>query len=62
MVEIINLRTVRKRAKRRVAEQQAASNRLTHGRPKLDRLLDKSRRDQESNALDRHRLVKDEPS
>ncbi len=61
MGEVINLRKVRKRAKRRVAEEQAASNRLIHGRPKDDRLLDKSRRDKLRSALDRHRLVKDEP-
>ena len=61
MGELVNLRKVRKQAKRRTAEKQAAANRLTHGRARADRLLDKARRDKEHGALERHRIVKDDP-
>ena len=43
MGQIVNLRTARKRAKRRQAEQEAARNRLAHGRPKAERTLQRSR-------------------
>jgi hypothetical protein len=33
MAEVINLRTVRKRAKREEDAKRAAENRVTHGRP-----------------------------
>jgi hypothetical protein len=56
MAEIVNLRTQRKRAKRRRAEQDAAANRLAHGRSKAQRVLDKSQSDKASNSLDRHRI------
>ncbi len=56
MGEIVNLRTARKRAKRRQAEQQAASNRLVHGRSKAERMLDQSRRDKAQRNLDQHQV------
>ena len=54
---VINLRTERKRLKRRQAEQEAASRRLAHGRSKEDRNLERSRSDKAERGLDQHRIV-----
>jgi len=54
---VINLRTERKRLKRRQAEQEAASRRLAHGRSKADRNLERSRSDKAERGLDQHRVV-----
>lgn len=56
MGEIVNLRTARKQAKRRQAEQKAASNRLAHGRSKAERILEQSRSNQARKSLDQHRI------
>ena len=56
MGDLINLRNVRKQAQRRRAEQNAASNRLAHGRPKTERALERSRRDKADRDLDAHRI------
>jgi Domain of unknown function (DUF4169) len=56
MGDVVNLRSVRKQAQRRRAEQKAASNRLTHGRPKADRTLERSRSDKTRRDLDAHRI------
>ena len=56
MGDVVNLRTVRKRAKRREAEQKAASNRLAHGRTKADRTATRSRNDKAQRSLDLHRV------
>ena len=56
MGDIVNLRTARKRAKRRQAEQKAASNRLTHGRSKAERTLERSRSCKADKSLDQHRI------
>jgi hypothetical protein len=56
MGDLVNLRTARKQAKRREAEQQAASNRLAHGRSKAQRAADQSRREKTAKALDQHRI------
>jgi hypothetical protein len=56
MSDVVNLRTARKRAKRRQAEQAAASSRLAHGRSKAERALEQSRTDKASKDLDRHRI------
>jgi hypothetical protein len=56
MTQVINLRTARKQAKRRKAEQEAAANRLAHGRSKIDRNLDRVRSDKEAMRLDQHRI------
>jgi hypothetical protein len=56
MAEVVNLRTARKRAERRKAEQSAAANRLAHGRTKAERTLTRSRNDQADKQLDRHRI------
>ncbi|WP_147292615.1 DUF4169 family protein [Undibacter mobilis] len=57
MTEIVNLRTVRKRAKRRLDEQQAEAQRLAHGSPKHVRSLEIIRREQESRTLDGHKIT-----
>jgi Domain of unknown function (DUF4169) len=56
MSGVINLRTERKRLKRRQAEQEAASRRLAHGRSKADRNLERSRSDKAGRGLDQHRI------
>ncbi len=56
MGPVINLRIARKRAKRRQAEQEAAANRLAHGRSKAERNLERVRSDKDSMQLDQHRI------
>ena len=56
MGDLVNLRTARKRAKRQQAEQQAASNRLAHGRSKAERAVLRLRSDKARQSLDRHRI------
>ena len=56
MGDLVNLRTARKRAKRRQAEQDAASNRLVHGRSKAEQTLTRSQSDKARKDLDRHRI------
>jgi hypothetical protein len=56
MGDIVNLRMARKQAKRHAAEKKAASNRLAHGRPRIDRAAEQSRREQARKSLDGHRI------
>jgi hypothetical protein len=56
MGDLVNLRTARKRAKRRRAEQTAAANRLGFGRSKLERNLTQSKSDKAQRSLDQHRI------
>ena len=56
MGDLINLRTARKQARRRRAEQEAASNRLAHGRPQSERILERSQSDKAKRELDGHRI------
>lgn len=56
MGDLVNLRVVRKRAKRLQAEQVAASNRLVHGRAKSEAKLSRAKRDQAQKNLDHHRI------
>jgi hypothetical protein len=56
MAPVINLRIERKRAKRRQAEEDAASRRLAHGRSKPERNLERSRNDKAVRSLDQHRI------
>jgi hypothetical protein len=56
MGDVVNLRTARKRAKRREAEQKAAASRLVHGRTKTDRTATRSRNDKAQRSLDLHRV------
>jgi hypothetical protein len=56
MAEIVNLRSQRKRAKRRDAELDAAAKRLAHGRTKAQRVFDKSQSDKANESLNGHRI------
>jgi hypothetical protein len=56
MASVINLRTERKRAKRRAAEQEAAANRLAHGRSKAQRNLERAQNDKLHRSIDQHRV------
>jgi hypothetical protein len=56
MGDLVNLRTARKRAKRRHAEQEAASSRIVHGRSKAERALEQSRGKKAQKSLDQHRI------
>jgi hypothetical protein len=56
MGNLVNLRTARKRAKRRQAEQVAAANRLAFGQSKSERSLTRARSDQSKRSLDQHRI------
>jgi hypothetical protein len=57
MGRVINLRTERKRAKRRVAEQKATAQRAAFGRPKSEANLERARRDKTLTSLDQHRIT-----
>jgi Domain of unknown function (DUF4169) len=62
MGPLVNLRTVRKAAKRRQAEQEAAQNRLAYGRLKAEKALQRSQDDKTRQMLERHRIErKDSP-
>jgi hypothetical protein len=56
MAELVNLRTARKRAKRKQDEHDAEINRLAHGQPRHLRRLDAARRAKAVQDLDRHRV------
>ncbi len=56
MGPVVNLRTERKRAKRRVAEQDAAARRLTFGRSKKAANLERAQSDKAQRSLDQHRI------
>ncbi len=60
MGDIVNLRTARKRAKRRDAETRANANRLAHGRPKSEVNLTAARRDKAKRDLAAHQLGGDD--
>jgi len=56
MGDLVNLRVARKQAKRRQAEQDAASARVVHGRSKRERVLEQSLSDKAQRSLDQHRI------
>jgi hypothetical protein len=56
MVEIVNLRTARKRALRNKAERRAAEQRLAHGVAKSQREHAAADRDKARQTLDQHRI------
>ena len=56
MGDVVNLRAARKQANRRQAEQEAAANRLVHGRSKKDRTLEQANSDKATMNLDHHRI------
>lgn len=56
MGDIVNLRTIRKRAKRSQEDLEAQQNRLEHGRPQTARRLDEARAEKARKDLDQHRI------
>lgn len=56
MSQIINLNKVRKAKARAAAEQQAAVNRVLHGRTKLEKQLQREANKAAAAKLDGHRL------
>jgi hypothetical protein len=56
MGPVVNLRTERKRAKKRAAEQEAAAKRTAFGRSKAEANLERARRDKAQTSLDQHRM------
>jgi len=58
MAELINLRAVRKRAKRQQADERANASRAVHGQPKHVRTLDKARRAKADRDFDQHLIDK----
>jgi len=56
MAEIVNLRTVRKRAARDKAERLAAGNRHVHGASKAERSRSEGERLRQREWLDQHRI------
>jgi Domain of unknown function (DUF4169) len=62
MVQIVNLRVARKRAKRRRNEQEAAANRLAYGRPKAERNIERANSGKAAKDFEQHRIDRgDEP-
>ena len=57
MGDIVNLRRMRKRAKRQRDEREAEANRLLHGRSKAERELAGKRNAKARRDLDRHRIL-----
>jgi hypothetical protein len=60
MAEIINLRRARKRMMRRQDAQRAAENRVTHGRSKAERGLERARSAKTRRDLAQHRIDRGE--
>ncbi len=58
MVEIVNLRTARKRAQRNKAAAQAETNRVVHGLPKQIRQREAALKTKAAHDLDAHRIDK----
>lgn len=58
MAEVVNLRTVRKQAKRKQDEARASANRLAHGQPKASRQLATAQQAKADRELDGHRIDK----
>ncbi|HEY1473349.1 MAG TPA: DUF4169 family protein [Pseudolabrys sp.] len=56
MAELVNLRTVRKRAKKRLDDLRADANRLAHGQPKHRRELEAAQKAKASRDLDQHKI------
>jgi hypothetical protein len=57
MGTLVNLRTARKRAAQRQAADQAAENRVIHGRTKAERKLNSTRSAKSARDLDAHRIA-----
>ena len=52
------VRTARKQAKRRQAEQEAGRSRLVHGQPKAAKALERAQRAQIEKVVEQHRIEK----
>lgn len=59
--KIVNLRTERKRRDRAARSDEAAENRVRHGRTKAERRRDDAVREAADRAHDGHRIGTDEP-
>ncbi len=57
MADIVNLRTVRKRASRDHAAAKAAENRVTYGRSKAQRALDHAKADKIERTFEAHKIT-----
>lgn len=58
MADVINLRTVRKRAKRQADEQRACANRIAYGQDKHLRELGNAQHEKSHRNLDQHMIDK----
>ena len=58
MAELVNLRTVRKQAKRKQDEARANANRLAHSQPRSVRRLAAAEEARTNRNLDGHRIDK----
>jgi hypothetical protein len=58
MAEIINLRRVRKRARKEMDEKEAAGRRVEFGRSKAERTLSESEQKLAARQIDGHKLSK----
>jgi hypothetical protein len=56
MGEIVNLRRARKKSERQLAEREAATNRLLHGRSKAQRDLEAQHEAKARHELESHRV------
>lgn len=56
MADVVNLRTLRKRAKRQQDDRLAEANRRAHGRGKGARALGAAQRAKADRDLDQHRI------
>jgi len=56
MGDVVNLRKARKKAVRQRDQQQAAANRLMHGRSKAERRREETEDEKARRDLDRHRM------
>lgn len=61
MVEIVNLRSIRKRKARAENARKADENRVIHGRSTSEKLLQKAQAERTTALLDGHRREYDSP-
>lgn len=61
MAGVVNLRDARKRAARRRREERAAENRIIHGRPKAERVLNDARGAKAARDLEGHKIDPKDP-
>jgi len=62
MTEITNLNKFRKGKKRADKQRQAAENRVSHGRMKVEKALDQTEKQGEASKLDGHKLDQPGPN